>query len=62
MKFINLTNECLNFFFVISNMVICKLIVKFIVSLTSLIKKMHNFKKKIIKIWVFNHGNWGLFP
>ena len=46
MKFINLTNECLNFFFVISNMVICKLIVKFIVSLTSLIKKNAQLKKK----------------
>jgi len=47
MKFINLINECLNHFFVISKMVICKSIVKFVVSLTSLIKKMYNLLKKI---------------
>ena len=39
MKFINLTNECLNHFFVISKMVICKPMVKFVESLKSLIKK-----------------------
>ena len=39
MNFINLTNECLNHFFVISNMTICKSIVKFVVSLTLLKKK-----------------------
>ena len=39
MKFINLTNEYLNNFFVISNMAICKLIIKLVVSLTPLIKK-----------------------
>ena len=40
MNFINLTNEYLYHFFVINNMTICKLIIKFIIFLTSLIKKI----------------------
>ena len=54
MKFINLTNEFLNQFFFISNMAICKSIIKFVVSLTSLIKKnaqplknIYNFIKNL---------------
>ena len=67
MKFINLTNECLNHFFVISKMVICKPMVKFVESLTSLIKKNVQPLKNIyiynfIKMWAFNHRKWGLFP
>ena len=64
MNFINLTNEYLYNFFVINNMTICKPIVKFVVSLTSIIKKCTTFKKKynFINIWTFNHGKWGHFP
>ena len=47
MNFINLTNKCLYHFFVINNMKICKPTVKFVVSLTSLIKKMNNILKII---------------
>ena len=63
MNFINLTNECLYYFFVINNMTICKLVVKFVVSLTSLIKKCTTFKEKynFINIWTFNHGKWAIF-
>ena len=50
MKFINLTNECLNHFFVISNMAICKSIVKFVVSLITLIAQP--LKKKKIYIYI----------
>ena len=50
MKFINLTNECLNHFFVISNMAICKSIVKFVVSLITLIAQPLK-KKKYIYIY-----------
>ena len=38
MNFNNLINDCLNYLFVIGNMSICKLIIKFVVFLTSLIK------------------------
>ena len=54
MKFINLTNEFLNQFFFISNMAICKSTIKFVVFLTSLIKKnaqplknIYNFIKNL---------------
>ena len=50
MKFINLTNECLNHFFVISNMAICKSIVKFVVSLITLIAQP---LKKNIYIYIY---------
>ena len=47
----------------INNITICKPIVKFVISLTLLIKKnvqplenIYNF----IKIWTFNYGKWGL--
>ena len=54
MKFINLTNECLNHFFVISNMTICKSIVKFVLSLTLLKKKKRQPLKNIyIYIYVY---------
>ena len=45
-------------------MVICKLIVKFVVFLTSLIKKKIQPLKNIynfIKIWAFNYEKWSLF-
>ena len=45
-KFINLTNEYLNYFFVISNITIGKLIVKFVVFLTSLKKNAQPLKNK----------------
>ena len=64
MNFVNLTNECLYYFFVINNMVICKPIVKFVVFLTSLIKKNVQPLKNIynfIKIWAFNYEKWSLF-
>ena len=64
MNFVNLTNECLYSFFVINNMVICKPIVKFVVFLTSLIKKNVQPLKNIynfIKIWAFNYEKWSLF-
>ena len=64
MNFFNLTNECLYYFFVINNMVICKPIVKFVVFLTSLIKKNVQPLKNIynfIKIWAFNYEKWSLF-
>ena len=51
-------------FFGINNMKICKPTVKFIVSLTSLIKKMNNILKIIynfIKIWAFNYRKVGHF-
>ena len=51
-------------FFVINNMTICKPIVKFVVFLTSLIKKNVQPLKNIynfIKIWAFNYEKWGLF-
>ena len=38
MNFNNLIKECLNYFFVIGDISICKFIVKFVVSLASLIK------------------------
>ena len=64
MNFINLSNECLNNFFVIGIMLICKPLLKFMISLASLInpKKKKNltiFKKYIynfIKIWAFTMG------
>ena len=64
MNFINLTIKCLSHFFVINNMVICKPIVKFVVFLTSLIKKNVQTLKNIynfIKIWAFNYEKWSLF-
>ena len=64
MNFINLTNECLYHFFVINNMAICKPIVKFVIFLTSLIKKNVQPLKNIynfIKIWAFTYEKWGLF-
>ena len=51
-KFINLTNKCLNHFFVISNITICKLIVKFIVSLTSVVIKK-NAQPLYIYIYIY---------
>ena len=65
MNFINLTNECLYHFFVINNITICKPIVKFVVSLISLIKKNVQPLENIysfIKIWTFNYGKWAFFP
>ena len=38
----------IKFFFVIDNMSVCKSIVKFVISLTSLIIKVHNHLKKFI--------------
>ena len=64
MNFVNLINEYLYYFFVINNMVICKPIVKFVVFLTSLIKKNVQPLKNIynfIKIWAFNYEKWSLF-
>ena len=58
MNFINLTNECLYHFFMINNMTICKLIVKFVVFLTSLIKKNVEILENIynfIKMWAINY-------
>ena len=58
MNFINLTNECLYHFFMINNMAICKLIVKFVVFLTSSIKKNVELLENIynfIKMWVINY-------
>ena len=49
MSFNNVINEYLKYFFVIGNMLICKSIVKFVISLTSLIiKSAQQFLKKII--------------
>ena len=65
MNFINLTNECLYQLFVINNMTICKPIVKFVVSLTSLIKKCTTFRKymyNFIKIWAFTMENGAFLP
>ena len=65
MNFINLINEYLYHFFVINNMTICKLIVKFVVFLTSLIKKITTFRKNIynfIKIWAFTMESGAFFP
>ena len=65
MNFNNLINDCLNYLFVIGNMSICKLIIKFVVFLTSLIKiksaqplNICNF----IKILGLLSSEMGLFP
>ena len=65
MNFINLINECLNYFFVTHDMLTCKFIIKFVVSLTSLLffffLRAQPLEKKIIKFWAFDNGV-GLFP
>ena len=52
MNFNNVINEYLKYFFVIGNMSVCKSIVKFVISITSLIiksaqqfEKIHTFYK-----------------
>ena len=52
MNFNNIINEYLKYFFVIGNMSVCKSIVKFVISITSLIiksaqqfEKIHTFYK-----------------
>ena len=47
MSFNNVINKYLKYFFVISNMSICKLIVKFVVFITSLIMKSAQPSEKI---------------
>ena len=46
MSFNNVINEYLKYFFVIGNMSVCKFIIKFVISLISLIiKNAQQFKK-----------------
>ena len=45
-KLQQLINECLNFFFMIDDKSICNPIVKFMLSLASLLKKVHNYFKR----------------
>ena len=46
MRFNNVINEYLKYFFVIGNMLVCKSIIKFVISLTSLIiKSAQQFEK-----------------
>ena len=63
MNFINLINEYLYHFFVINNMTICKLIVKFVVFLASLIKKITTFKNiyNFIKTSAFKYEKRAFF-
>ena len=65
MSFNNVINKYLKYFFVIGNMSICKSIVKFVISLTSLIiKSAQQFFKKsyfFIKFWVFYNKMGALF-
>ena len=64
MNFNNVINEYLKYFFVIGNMSVCKSIVKFVISITSLIIKVHNHLKKFIffiKFWVFYNGMGAFF-
>ena len=62
MSFNNVINEYLKYFFVIDNMSICNSIVKFVISLTSLIiKSAQQFEKihifyKILGILQWNEG------
>ena len=69
MNFNHLINECLNYFFVIGNMSIYKLIIKFVVFLTLLIKKLLIKKSaqplnicNFIKILGLLSSEMGLFP
>ena len=64
MNFNNVINEYLKYFFVISNMSVCKFIVKFIISLTSLIIKSAYQNKKIYIFYkILGHFTmgWGSF-
>ena len=64
MNFNNVINEYLKYFFVISNMLVCKFIVKFIISLTSLIiKNAYQYKKIYIFYKILDILQWdrGLF-
>ena len=64
MNFNNIINECLNYFIMIGNKLVCKPIVKFKVFLGSLIKKSARPFEIIhflyIKFWVFY--TWHAFP
>ena len=57
MSFNNVINEYLKYFFVIGNMSVCKSIIKFVISLISLIIKsaqqFENFHIFFIKFWTF---------
>ena len=57
MSFNNVINEYLKYFFVIGNMSVCKSIIKFVMSLISLIIKSAQQSEKIhiffIKFWIF---------
>ena len=55
----NLINECLNYFSMIGDILVCKLKVKFVISLASLIKKkkVHNHLKKLY----LKKNKFGLF-
>ena len=59
MSFNNVINEYLKYFFMIGNMSVCKSIVKFVISLTSLIiKSVQQFEKNHIFYEILGLLQW----